>query len=112
MAGATASRFVSLDGTIESFIEEHGNPNTVKKKQKQKKRGVAFLTVFLQTKGETREIEEIPPVELNELLIEFLLSVRTKLEGQEYEPSSLRGMGASFERHLKQSPIQLASSMI
>jgi hypothetical protein len=87
MAEATASRFVSLDDTIESFIEEHENPNTVKKT----KRDVALLTVFLQTKGETREIAEIPPVELNELLSEFILSVRTK-EGQEYEPSSLRGM--------------------
>ena len=82
MAEATASRFVSLDDTIESFIEEHENPNTVKKT----KRDVALLTVFLQTKGETREIAEIPPVELNELLSEFILSVRTK-EGQEYEPS-------------------------
>ena len=89
MAEATASRFVSLDDTIESFIEEHENPNTVKKT----KREVALLTVFLQTKGETRETAEIPPVELNELLSEFILSVRTK-EGQEYEPSSLRGMVA------------------
>ena len=68
MAEATASRFVSLDDTIESFIEEHENPNTVKKT----KREVALLTVFLQTKGETREIAEIPPVELNELLSEFI----------------------------------------
>jgi len=51
MAEATASRFVSLDNTIESFIEEDENPNTVKKT----KRDVALLTVFLQTKGETRD---------------------------------------------------------
>ena len=43
---------------------------------------------------------KFPPAELNELLSEFILSVRTK-EGQDYEPSSLRGMVASFERHLK-----------
>ena len=107
MADATASRFVSLDDTIESFIEEHENPNTVKKT----KREVALLTVFLQTKGETREIAEIPPVELNELLSEFLLSVRTK-EGQ-YEPSSLRGMVASFERHLKRKsyPVSIINDL-
>ena len=63
MAEATASRFVSFDDTIESFIEEHENPNALKKN-----RDVALLTVFLQTKGETREIAEILPVELNELL--------------------------------------------
>ena len=34
MAEATASRFVSLDDTIESFIEERENPNTVRKKNK------------------------------------------------------------------------------
>ena len=108
MAEATASRFVSLDDTIESFIEEHENPNTVKKT----KREVALLTVFLQTKGETREIAEIPPVELNELLSEFILSVRTK-EGQEYEPSSLRGMVASFERHLKRKsyPVSIINDL-
>ena len=61
IAEATDSRFVSLDDTIESFIEEHENPNTVKKT----KRDVTLLTVFLQTKGETREMAEIPPVELN-----------------------------------------------
>ena len=93
----TSSRFASLDGSIESFIAEEENQNTVKKT----KRDVSLLTAFLQRKGETRsEIAEIPPVELNELLSEFILSVRTK-EGQEYEPSSLLGMLASFERHIK-----------
>ena len=60
------------------------------------KRDVASLTAFLQTKGETRsEMAEIPPVELNELLREFILSIYTK-EEQEYEPSSLRRMVARF----------------
>lgn len=94
---AEAARFVALDGSIESFIAGQENQNTAKKT----KRDVALLTAFLQTKGETRsEIAEIPPAELNELLSEFILSVRTT-EGQEYEPSSLRGMVASFERYLK-----------
>ena len=102
MAKATASRFVSLDDTIESFIEGHENPNTVKKT----KREVALLTVFLQTKGKTREIAEIPPVELKELPSEFK-------EGQEYEPSSLRGMVASFERHLKRKsyPVSIINDL-
>ena len=89
------SRFAYLEGSIETFIEEQENQNTVKKT----KRDVALFTEFLQTKGEARgEIVEIPHAELNELLSEFILSVRTK-EGQ--QPSSLRGMVASFERHLK-----------
>ena len=77
------SRFASLEGSVQTFIEEQENQNTVKKTE----RDVALLTEFLQTKREPRsEIAEIPPTELNELLSEFILSVRTK-EGQDYEPS-------------------------
>ena len=67
-----SSRFASLECSIETFIEEQENQNTVKKT----KRDVAFITEFLQTKGETRtEIAEILPAELNESLSEFILSV-------------------------------------
>ena len=37
--------------------------------------------------------------ELNEYICEFIISVRTK----DYEPSSLRSLLASFERHLKEN---------
>ncbi len=58
---------------------------------------VALLIAFHQTKGGTRkEIAEILPAELNEHLSKLILSVRTK-KGQEYEPSSLQGMVASFD---------------
>ena len=59
-----------MEGSIETFIEEQENQNTVKKT----KRDVAFITEFLQTKGETRI--EVLPAELNEPLSEFILSVR------------------------------------
>ena len=42
------------------------------------------------------EIAEIPPAELNEVLSEFILNVRTK-EGKDYEPSTVRE-NASFGR--------------
>ena len=72
-----SSRFASLEGSIETFIEEQENQNTVKKT----KRDVAFITEFLQTKEETRiEITEILPAELNEPLSEFNLSVRHRFE--------------------------------
>ena len=71
------SRFASFEGSIETFIEEQENQNTVKKT----KRDVAFITEFLQTKGETRiEIAEIFPAELNEPLSEFISSVRHRFE--------------------------------
>ena len=95
-----SSRFASLEGSIETFIEEQENQNTVKRT----KREIALLTEFLQTKGETRsETTEVPPAELNKLFSEFILSFRTK-EGQDYELSSLRVIVASFERHLKRKP--------
>ena len=63
-----SSRFTSFDGFIDSFVSEQENQNTVRKT----KRYVAFLTAFIQTKGETRSsMAEIPLAELRELLSEF-----------------------------------------
>lgn len=58
------------------------------------------LRQFLNEKEENREIQNIPPEELNELLSQFVYSVR-KSDGTEYEPSSIRGMICSFYRVLK-----------
>ena len=54
----------------------------------------------MKTKDEDRKIEDIPAAESNEFISEFIISVRTK-DGNEYEPTSLRSLMASFERHLK-----------
>ena len=59
-----------------------------------------MLERFLKTKNEDRKIEDIPAVELNEYISQFIISVRTK-DGSEYEPTSLRSLVASFGRHLK-----------
>ncbi|XP_060554752.1 uncharacterized protein KIAA1958-like [Ruditapes philippinarum] len=50
--------------------------------------------------NENREIFEIPENELSSLLCRFLVSVR-KQNGDEYEPSVLRGMISSFDRQLR-----------
>ena len=53
---------MSLDDSVESFIQEQENLNTVKKTE----RDFHLLTKFLQSKGETRnEIADIPSAELN-----------------------------------------------
>lgn len=49
---------------------------------------------------EHRKIQEIPVIELSPLLCRFLVSVR-KQNGDDYEPSCLRGMLASFDRQLR-----------
>ena len=77
-------------------ILEHENRNTAQKTE----RDVRLLERFLKTKDEGRKIEDIPAAELNEFISEFIISVRTK-DSNEYEPTSLRSLMASFERHLK-----------
>ncbi|CAH3162433.1 unnamed protein product [Porites lobata] len=92
-----ASRFKDLDVSVEDFISEQENESTKKKTLQ----NVAVLQQFLASKNEERKLEEIPPEELNEYLSEFIITVRTKDKQDEYEPSSLRGFIASFERYLK-----------
>ena len=58
------------------------------------------MTQYLVQNGENRQIHEIPPYELDALLCKFIIGVRRK-NGEEYEPSYLRGMFGSFERYLK-----------
>lgn len=90
-------RFALFDGTVDSFIDEQENKNTRQKTE----RDVNLLKTFLHAvKDDERDVEAIPPEELNEILSEFFISVRTK-EGKEYEPTSLRSMLSSFERFLK-----------
>lgn len=88
-------RFASVC-SVEEFILEHENKSTAQKTE----RDVRLLERFLKTKDEDRKIEDIPAAELNEFISEFIISVRTK-DGNEYEPTSLRSLMASFERHLK-----------
>ena len=61
-----------------------------------------LLQTFLGTKNKLRKDEEIPALELNEYMCEFIISVRTK-DGKDYEPYSFRSLLASFERHLKKN---------
>ena len=62
---------------------------------------VALLKEFLTLKNESRLMEEIPPKELNAYISEFIITVRKKDNNEDYEPSSLRSLMASFERYLK-----------
>ena len=86
-------------GSVDNFIAEQENKATLQKTQ----RDVKLLQTFLGTRNELRKVEEIPALELNEYICEFIISVRTK-DGKDYKPSSLRrSLFASFERHLKKN---------
>ena len=88
-------RFASVY-SVEEFILEHENKNTAQKTE----RDVRLPERFLKTKDEDRKIEDIPAAELNEFISEFIISVRTK-DCNEYEPTWLQSLMASFEWHLK-----------
>ena len=55
---------------------------------------------FLNSEEEERNIENIPAAELQQLAKKFVLGARKK-NGEEYEPSSLRGFLQSVDRHLR-----------
>ena len=71
------------------------NKNTAKKT----KTHINLLTEYLHTQNEQRNVNEIPPEQLNDILSRFVLAVRKK-NGEEFEPSTLRGMMSSVQRHL------------
>ena len=85
-------RFASVY-SFEELNLEHENKNSAQKTER-------LLERFLKMKDKDRKIEDIPAAQLNEFISEFIISVRTK-DGNEYEPTSLRSLMASFERHLK-----------
>ncbi|XP_069101555.1 uncharacterized protein [Argopecten irradians] len=93
---AEKTRFMKMD--VSSFIEEQENENTARKT-------ASHLKLFKEFLGErypdeNRTINCIVPSELDMYLSEFIVCVR-KPDGEEYEPSSIRGMISSFDRHLR-----------
>ena len=92
-----STRFENLEKPIDDYIIEQQNKNTRVKTT----RDVKLLIEFLREKHDQRNPEDIEAEELNEYLCEFILSVKRK-DGKDFEPSSLRGMFSSFNRHLKE----------
>ena len=90
-------RFAEVsESDVEKFIEGEENANTKRKTFYDLKLVKKFL---VEERHEIRAIEKIPLTELDGYLGQFVLAARTKT-GKDYEPSSLRGILASVERHL------------
>ena len=105
----SSSRFKALEKPIDDYIIEQQNKNTRAKTT----RDVKLLIEFLKEKQDQRNPEDIEAKELNEYLCEFILSVKRK-DGQDYEPSSLRGLFSSFNRHLKECkyPVSIIEDVV
>ena len=91
------TRFLDLtDDDLNDCVLDNENINTRTKTEGH----IRLFTQFLMVNNYTREMNTISAIELNNLLCKFVVNVRQK-NGEEYEPSYLRGMLGSFERHLK-----------
>ena len=94
---SSSERFVALtDKDLERFVEAEANKNTQRKMHSD----VVLMKLILPNENETRQLQDIPPPELDACLSRFLLPVR-KTSGNEYEPTTLREIIASVERYLK-----------
>ena len=91
------SRFfeVSKDD-VNELIAQQENENTKKTTIYDLNTVVKFLC---EVRNEERELEKIPPGELNVYLSKFIITARTK-KGEKYEPCSLRGILTSVDRYL------------
>ena len=69
-------RFLSVtDNDVDKLIEGEENRNTKRKAQYDLNMANTFL---VEDHNESREIEQIPPTELNTYLSQFVLAARTK----------------------------------
>ena len=95
------SRFAEMDASgLQDFIVQQANPRTRRKT----KGHVRLFREFLESKGETRAPHDIQHDVLNDLLALFFVTVRKEaVDDPDYEPSSLKGMQSSIERHLKEN---------
>ena len=93
-----------LTGDINDYILALRPESTVKKT----KYDLNVWNRYLDTINESRQIENIPPDELNVLLCRFFMDIKKK-DGKQYEPTSLTSLHRSLQRHLndKGSPINL-----
>ena len=72
---SASERFVSLtDEDVERFVEAEANKNT----QRKMRSDVVLMKSFLPNENETRQLQDIPPPELDAYLSRFLLPVRKK----------------------------------
>ena len=96
---AAARLVVVSDDDVNAFSKQQENENTEKKTLY----GLKIFREFLETCDEKREIENITPAELQAIVKKFVLAVRKKKNGDEYEPSSIRAFLQSIDRCLRKN---------
>ena len=84
---------------LQKFVQEQKSENTVKKTSSDMKCFHRFLSEINKTNV---QILDLPPEELDHLLGKFFKDVR-KINGEEYEPSTMTGLQRSIQRFLSDS---------
>ena len=93
-----SSRFATLSSAeIESLKRKSINSNTCKTT----KTWYNVYASWAEARNERKNMENIPPTELNTILERFYAEV-CKKDGSDYEPESLGVMQASLDRYLKE----------
>ena len=69
------------------YIQRQRSNNTVNKTVSDIKK----FTVFMQSKGETRDVVTLSPKELDSLLCQFIMEIK-KPDGSNYEPDTITGI--------------------
>ena len=97
-----SSRFKEInEKDVDEFNETEENQNTKRKTELD----VNLIHSYIANEAgghvnRPPKIEELSPSQLDTYLSKFLLAVRKK-NGEEYEPTTLRGFISSVERYLK-----------
>ena len=84
------------------IINTQNSLSTVKKTG----RDILCFQAYLQEQGESRAFETIPPKRLDPLLSSYISTLR-KLDGGEYEPSTITGIMGSIDRYLRESDYEV-----
>lgn len=85
----------------EAFINENRNKNTSHKT----KSDIKIIKDFFTSINEFRDPAEIPPSQLDSLLVRFYLGAR-KTDHTEYESSTLNSINNSLDRYIRDKELQ------
>ena len=96
---AGRSRFASLnDGEFDDLLNRKDSENT----QKATKKAVTVFREYLSAKNRPEDFENFEKDELGNVLSRFYVEAR-RSDGNHYKTSSLNGVRAGLNRHLKQN---------
>ena len=91
------ARSRSSTDVVDCFIQEQKKKTTINTTKSHLKMVISWL----ENKGENREINTIPPEELNQYLCEFFVTLK-KQDNSDYEPSTIECIKSSIEKHLRE----------